>query len=312
MGSQPTSASCWSIEATRWATTIYSVPRRDSATRRPSLAARSNWSIRSAVHRTVDIYELRSSRFAKSSGTRQECVLAQLPADSDSTWAAGHNATDYRSRRSLFLDQRCQQGGFVLGRHHEKQATRSLRVHAEIPVSEGQLGCPLHPVSCGEVPLSAPGDHSAGGKISRVRKYGYAVEGDLGRHLARLQDVGQVSQQTEPGHVGGGADANPECGSGGAIVQRGHRANCLSHSGLEESVSLEGCCQDPGSQRLGEHQPVTGAGAGVGEHPVRVDLSHNGHTERRLDRVDRMTAEDQAPGFPGNLGRSFEHFPQDL
>ncbi len=35
---------------------------------------------------------------------RENVVLAQLPSDPDSTRRARHDATDYRSRRSLLLD----------------------------------------------------------------------------------------------------------------------------------------------------------------------------------------------------------------
>src|SRR3954469_23869920 len=197
--------------------------------------------MRSLVHRTVDIYfnSVRPGLSNASMGGPQIAVVAQLTGAPATTRAARHYATDYCSSRSLLFYQRSQQRGLVFGRHHQKQSPGGLRVHTEISVSGRELGCPLHPLSRGEVSLRAARDHSAGGKAPGVGKHRYAVEGDLGCHLAGLQDVAQVAQQPEPGHISGGADTDPERSPGGTMVQRDHRAYRLSHSGLEESVALE-------------------------------------------------------------------------
>ena len=104
--------------------------------------------------------------------------------------------------------------------------------------------------------------------------------------------LGEMTDQPEPGHIGGGADAYLQRGPGSPVVQRGHRPHRVRHAGLEQCVPLECGGQDAGAQAAWSAPARSPAhAAGVGQHPVGMHLADHRHAEGRLDRVDRVAAE---------------------
>src|SRR5439155_22978924 len=125
------------MDVTRTATTMYSVPRRVSATRWPRRAALSSWSIRSALHRSGDIELDGVTR-----ETRPKVVL-EPAGDADPTRRPGGDPADDRGGRRRFLPEGGEEIRLVLRRHRQEQPARRLGLDAPCAVRRHQVVRPL-------------------------------------------------------------------------------------------------------------------------------------------------------------------------
>ena len=97
------------------------------------------------------------------------------------------------------------------------------------------------------------------------------------RHLPRMTD------QTEPGHIRAAVDIELQHPFARQAIQREHRLDGRPHIAVRRQAPLQRRGDHSRSQPLGEHQRVSGHGAGIRLHALWVDGP--GHGVAELDLV---------------------------
>ena len=98
----------------------------------------------------------------------------------------------------------------------------------------------------------------------------------------------------------------------GFVVERGHDLDGLGEPVLADLSPLERGSEDPGAQRLGEKQHVSGLAAGVGQHAVGMGFTDDREAEFGLRIVDRMPTHRGAGGEVEDFRSSFQYLAQQL
>ena len=222
-----------------------------------------------------------------------------MPADDGRRW-------------SLLLPQGGEQGGFVFRRHRQQQATGGLRIHAEVSIRRAEIGRPLHPVGRREF-RSVPPDTTP--REARFRACGRMGSASNAISAATLLASSMlVRWPIRPNPVTSVAALTPTFSAARAapsfnvVMDRTASAMPVSRS----ASRFNAVARMPVPRGLVSTRTIAGTCAGVGQHPVGVDLTDHRHPEDRLDGIDRMATEDQTPRPLGYLRGSPEHLGQHL
>ena len=125
----------------------------------------------------------------------------------------------------------------------------------------------------------------------------HRAELNLGTHSARVGHATQVAQQSESGDVDAGVNADAGHRLGRGAIEVAHDL----HGGLQHLFGryalLAGGRDDPGPQRLGQHQHIVGLRARVCDLRAWPDYSSDRQPVLGLFVVRGVTAHDQHACF---------------
>ena len=240
-------------------------------------------------------------------GTLQPAGDANVPR------GAGDQSSDHRRGRRRRFPQRLEQGRLVLRRDGEQETAGGLGIDAE-DAARGGARSSAHSTSLAASRFRwvPPGTTP---RAARLRAWGSTGSASKATSAATRLAASMLPRcRSSPKPVTSVAALTPtaERGPRRASVQRGHRVHRVADPALDQRVSLERGREDPGAERLGEHEHVAGAGTRVGEHAVGVDVAQDHHAEERLDRIDRVAADHRAARLGHDGRRPREHLAEQL
>ena len=117
------------------------------------------------------------------------------------------------------------------------------------------------------------------------------------REPARFHHLRQVAQQTKSGHIGGRTYTHFEHCVCRPAVQSSHRLDCVTNHLFRCSSGFPGSCNDPGANRLGQHQHVAGLGVCIRDLLARGHDSCDCQSVLGLFIVNRVATNDQDSCF---------------
>ena len=175
--------------------------------------------------------------------------------------------------------------------------------HVDLAVPVGVDGR-RHPVA---VALAAAGQDPGLGQRPDAGQDRHRRDVQHGVHLRRGGHLHQVPEQPEPRHVRAARRPRGDGGPRRRRVARGHRRHGRRDEVVLRGADLDRCRGDPDAERLGEHQRVAVAQAGVAQDPVRVRLADHREPVLGLRIVHAVPADHDEPTLRRDLGAAREH-----
>ncbi len=121
-----------------------------------------------------------------------------------------------------------------------------------------------------------------------------------------------MPDQTEPGHIGTGADFEIGHDPGRLTIQGAHQAGGQGHPGFARSPAFGRGRHDACPDRFGQDEGVPGERGPVGQDPVGVHDPGDRHPELGLGVLDRVPAHDRHAGLGGLLRSALQDLLEHL
>ena len=119
-----------------------------------------------------------------------------------------------------------------------------------------------------------------------------------------------MTEQPEPGDVGGGVDPDLDHGPRCAVVERGHQVHRRLAQGVRAQTPLDRGRHHAASQRLGQHQHVAGGRPGVGDRLARGEQTGDREAVLGLGVVYGMPTKNGGPTLGHDIGATPDHLCQ--
>ena len=197
----------------------------------------------------------------------------------------------------------------------DKKTTRGLRVEEHVAHVERQVVRELHArAKVVAVPVRAGGDHAHRGHLARTGHHRDARGVDMGREATRLGHLAAMAHEREPGHVGAAVHLKAQLAEelDRTLVERDHGVGRNLEVFFPEHTALVTGRDDPGSERLREHERIALVGAPIGKKTVEFHEPRDRKAELGLVVVDRVAARDDDAGLAALIGASGENLTGDL
>ena len=189
-------------------------------------------------------------------------------------------------------------GRLGIGQEHYLGLVESAAVQALVGPCQVAPASPRYGPGVGQLPR--PGKQWHGGNVDR----------DVDpRFVGR---PAQVPQEAEAGHVGRPAGPRLDGDPCRLLIESGHGGQGSADHLVGRTALLDGRGDYPHAQWLGEEQHVAGPEAGVGEHPIGMDLADHGQAELWLRVVDGVASGDHEASLGCDLLGAEEHLDQEV
>ena len=155
-----------------------------------------------------------------------------------------------------------------------------------------------------KVPPGSAGDMASGDQLGHLGQDRDVFGHDLRGHAGLKEQVAEVTQKPEPGHVGSRPDPDALHRGCRFTIEGRHTLHRCRASRRGGRLGFDRSGHDPGAEGLGENQQVTSLCCGVGHEILDVDLTDRHQPILGFGVVHGVSSHDGHTGFACDVGSS--------